>query len=87
MTPVKDPRYLKFYVVGLNMSVLEHHKPCSMFLRQDGTWQYTMEAKWLPTGGTYFSTRNEAEIALAKTGSTDHTNQRKSGGRGACQQH
>lgn len=61
-----DPRYMKWFVVGYNIV-----PSVSKYLREDGTWQDVMTTSWLPNGGTYFTTRNDAEIALSKTGITD----------------
>lgn len=67
-----DSRYLKWFVVGYNI------KPSTtQYLREDGEWCDVMITNYYPNGGTYFATRNEAEIALAKTGATDHTNGRR----------
>ena len=61
-----------WYVTGYD---IHPNKPTQqMFLRKDSTWQHVMSTTWLPDGGSFFTTKNEAEIALAMTGQTDHTN-------------
>ena len=63
----------KWYITGYGL--LPDKPTQQMFLRKDGTWQHVMYTDWLPDGGTYFDTKNEAEVALALTGGTDHTEQ------------
>ena len=72
-TNPKHDNYMKWFVVAYGIVDIP------MYLRVDGTWQNVMQTSWLPNGGTYFNTQNEASIALALSTNTGKT-------RGSCHQ-